>query len=101
MIGDHLVSSLNTKGLKYWQNLYEFQFAHEESAELNINTARLTTPQKISDELDRITLEHLYTTKNIILSLFDLKSKIVPKRCIENLSRWYFHLDWLHWRHWI
>ena len=79
MLGDCLVSSLTAKGLRYWQKQCELQFAHEEAAEYKINTAKFTTPHKISDEIDRIALEHLYTTKNIIHSLFDLKSKIVPE----------------------
>ena len=30
MLRDRLVSSLTSKGLKYWQNLCEFQYAHKE-----------------------------------------------------------------------
>ena len=79
MIGDCLVSSLTSKGLKNWQNLCEFQHAHKDTAEYKLNTAKFTTLHKIKDEINRIHLEHLYTTKNVILSLFDLKSKSFPE----------------------
>ena len=79
MIRDCLVSSLTAKGLKYWQNLCEIQFAREEAAEFNINTNEFTTPHKIQAEIDCLCLEHLFTTKKVILSLYDLKSKIVPE----------------------
>ena len=51
--------------------------------EYKINTAKFTTPHKINDEIDRIHLEHLHTVKNVILSLFDLKLKIIPKDALS------------------
>ena len=83
MLGDCLVSSLTTKGLKFWQKLCELQFAHEEAAEYKINTTKFTTPHEINNEIDQIHLEHLYTAKNIVLSLVDLKPKIVPKDALN------------------
>ena len=83
MIGDRLVSSLTAKGLKFWQKQCELQFAHEEAAEYKINTAKFITPHKIHDKINRLHLEHLYTTKNVIISLFDLKSKIVPEDALN------------------
>ena len=79
MLGDRLVYSITAKGLKYLQNLCEFQHLCEDATEYKLNTAEFTTPHKIKNEINQIHLEHLYTAKNIILSLFDLKSKIVPK----------------------
>ena len=83
MLGDRLVSSLTAKGLKYWQKRCEIQFARGEAAEFNINTDDFTTPHEIEAEIDRLCLEHLFTTKNVILSLYDLKSKIVPKDALS------------------
>ena len=54
MIGDHLVSSLTAKGLQFWQQWCELQFAHEEAAEHNIDTAKFTTPHEINDEINRL-----------------------------------------------
>ena len=44
--------------------------------EYKINTNNFITPYTIHNEINRIHLEHLYTTKNAMLSLFDLKSKL-------------------------
>ena len=60
MIGDRLVSSLTAKGLRFWQQQCELQFAHEEAAAYNIDTAKFTTPHKINDEIDHIALENTY-----------------------------------------
>merc|ERR1711884_367221 len=79
MIGDRLVSSLTAKGLRFWQQQCELQFAHEEAAEHNIDIAKFTTPHEINDEINRIHLQHLYTAKNVIISLYDLRSKILPE----------------------
>ena len=79
MLGDCLVSSLTAKGLRFWQQRCEFQFAHEEAAEHKIDTAKFTTPHEINDEINRLHLEHLYTAKNVIISLYDLKSKILSE----------------------
>ena len=83
MIGDRLVSSLTAKGLQFWQQRCELQFAHEEAAEHNIDIAKFTTPHKINDEISRIHLRHLYTAKNVIISLYDLKSKILHKDALH------------------
>ena len=77
-------------------------------AEFNINTNEFTTPHKINDEIDNIALKHFFNTKKEILSLFDLKSKIVPKDTLNiypddfhtwidytgaiELSEWIHHL---------
>ena len=79
MIGDCLVSSFTSKRLNYWQHLCELQHAREDVTEYKLNTVKFITPYKINNEINQIHLEHLYTAKNIIISLFDLKSKIVPK----------------------
>ena len=83
MIGDRLVSSLTAKGLWFWQQWCELQFAHEETAEHKIDTAIFTTLHKINDEINQLHLEHLYTTKNVIISLYDLKSKLLPKDALN------------------
>ena len=83
MIGDRLVSSLTAKGLRFWQQRCELQFAHEEAAAYNIDTAKFTTPHKINDEISRIHLRHLYTAKNVIISLYDLKSKILREDALN------------------
>ena len=83
MIGDCLVSSLTDKGLQFWQQRCELQFAHEEAAEHNIDTAKFTIPHEINDEISRLHLEHLYTAKNVIISLHDLRSKILPKDALN------------------
>ena len=83
MIGDRLVSSITAKGLWYWQKLCEFQFAHEEAAEYEINTVEFTTPHKINNEINRLHPKHLHTAKNVIINLCDLKSKIVPKDALN------------------
>ena len=83
MIGDRLASSLTAKGLQFWQQQCELQFAHEEAAEHNIDTAKFTTPHEINDEINRLHLEHLYTAKNVIISLYDLKSKILSKDALN------------------
>ena len=57
MIGDHLVSSLTTKGLNYWQNLCELQHARKDVEEYKINTIKFTIPYKIHDEISRLHLE--------------------------------------------
>ena len=83
MIGDCLVSSLTAKGLRFWQQQCELQFAHEEAAEHNINIAKFTTPHKINDEISRIHLQHLYAAKDVIISLYDLRSKILCKDALN------------------
>ena len=83
MLGDRLVSSLTAKGLWYWQKQCELQFAHEEAAEYKINTAKFTTPHKINNEINQLHLEHLYTAKNVIISLYDLRSKILPEDALN------------------
>ena len=82
MIGDPLIYSLTNIGSEYWQNLCECQFSCKDAADYKswgLNTADFTILHKIHDGINRLHLEHLYTLKNVILSLFDLKSKIVPK----------------------
>merc|ERR1711884_835441 len=83
MIGDCLVSSLTAKDLRFWKQRCELQFAHEEAAEHNINIAKFTTPHEINDEINRLHLKHLYTAKNVIISLYDLKSKILRKDALN------------------
>ena len=83
MIGDCLVSSLTTKSLQFWQQRCELQFALEEAAEHKIDTAKFTTPHEINDEINRTHLEHLYTAKNVIISLYDLRSKILPEDALN------------------
>ena len=61
----------------------KLQSTHEEAREYKINTAKFTAPHEINDEINQLHLEHLYTAKNIIISLFDLKSKIVPKDALN------------------
>ena len=56
MLRDCLVSSLTSKGLKYWQKLCEVQCTFEDVAEYKINTAEFTTPYAIHDEINRIHL---------------------------------------------
>ena len=79
MLRDCLVSSLTVKRLWYLQKRCELQFTHEEVKESNINTAKFTIPHKTNDKIVCIVLEHLFTTKNVIFRLYDLKSKIVPE----------------------
>ena len=83
MIGNCLVSSLTTKGLKFWQKRCELQFAHEEAVEYKINIAKFTTPHEINDEINQLHMEHLSTAKKVIISLFDLKSKILPEDALN------------------
>ena len=83
MIGDCLVSSLTAKGLRFWQQRCELQFALAEAAEYKIDTAKFTTLHEINNEINRFHLEHLYTTKNVIISLYDLRSKILPKDALD------------------
>ena len=94
MIGDRLVSSLTAKGLQFWQQRCEIQFAHEEAAEHNIDIAQFTTPHAINDEINRLHLKHLYTLKNVIISLSDLKSKILREDAL-NIYPEDFH-TWLN-----
>ena len=106
MIRVRLVSSLTAKGLKYWQKRCEIQFAREEAAEFNINTNEFTTPHKIEAEIDCLCLEHLFTTKKVILSLYDLKSKIVPEDTSDiypnDIHTWFDYTgaielsEWIH-----
>ena len=83
MLGDRLVSTLTAKGLWYWQKRCELQFAHEEAAEHDIDTVKFTTPHEINDEINRIHLKHLHTAKNVITSLYDLRSKILPEDALN------------------
>ena len=83
MIWDRLVSSITAKGLRFCQQQCELRFAHEEAGEHNIDTAKFTTPHEINDEINRLHLEHLYTAKNVIISLYDLRSKILPKDALN------------------
>ena len=76
MIRDCLVFSLTAKGLKFWQKRCELQFGHEEVAEYKTNNAKFTTPHKINDKINQLHLEHLYTTKKGIISLFDFEHLI-------------------------
>ena len=86
MIGDRLVSSLTAKGLQFWQQQCELQFAHEEATEHNIDIAKFTTPHKINDEINRLHLKYLYTAKNVIISLYDLNSKILREDALNIYS---------------
>ena len=84
MIGDCLASFLTAKGLWFWQQWCELQFAHEEAAENKIDTTKFTTLHEINNEINWLHLEHLYTAKkNVIISLYDLKSKILPKDALN------------------
>ena len=83
MIRDCLVSSLIAKGVKYWQHLCELQHARKDAEEYKIKTAKFTTPYEFHDESNQLHLEHLYTAKNVIISLFDLKPKIVPEDALN------------------
>ena len=83
MIGDCLVFSLTADVLQYWQTLYEIQHACEDAEEYKLNTIEFTTLHKINNEINRIHLKHLYTIKNLILSLFNLKSNIVSKDALN------------------
>ena len=83
MIGDHLESSLTDKGLRFWQQRCELQLAHKEAAEHKIDIPKFITPHDINDEINWLHLEHLYTAKNVIISLYDLRSKILPKDALN------------------
>merc|ERR1739836_100831 len=61
----------------------ELQFAHEEAAGHNIDIAQFTTPHEINDEINQLHLKHLYTKKNVIISLYDLKSKILREDALN------------------
>ena len=37
----------------------------------------------MNDEINRLHLEHLYTAKNVIISLYDLRSKILPEDALN------------------
>lgn len=50
MLRDRLVFSLTAKGLKYLQNLWEFQYTCKDAAEYKINTTEFTMPHKIHDK---------------------------------------------------
>ena len=83
MLGDRLVFSLTAKELKYWKTLCESQHARKDLAEYKLNTTKFTTPHKINNEINQLQLEHLYTAKNVIISLYDLKSKILSKDALN------------------
>ena len=70
-------------GVRFWQQRCELQFALEEAAEHKIDTAKFTTPREINDGINRLHLEHLYTAKNVIISLYDLRSKILPEDALN------------------
>lgn len=53
--------------MKTWQNII-----------YKLNTNNFTLPYKIQDEIERVLLERLYTAHNVILTLYNLKTKIVP-----------------------
>ena len=109
MLRDHLVSSLTSKGLNYQQQLCEFHYAHKNTAEYNIKIVNFTMMYAICNEINRINLERIYTPNNIILSLFDLKSKFVHQDVLHiypnefhtwinntsiiNLDIWILHLQ--------
>ena len=105
MLGDRLVSSLTAKGLRFLQQQCELQVAREEAEAFNINTAKFTTAHKINDEIDRIVLDHLYITKDVILSLYDLKSKIVPEDALniypDNIFAWIDYTGAIELSEWI
>ena len=75
MLGDCLVLSFTANGLTYWQQLCEIKFAHGDAAEYKINTNNFTSLYAICNEIEQILLEQLCTTYNVILSIFDLKTK--------------------------
>ena len=94
MLGEHIVSSLTSKGFKYLQNLCEFQCTREDVAEYKINTAKFTTTKDIHDDtINQLHLEHLFTQKNVILSLYCLKSDIVPKDALYIYPNYF--LPWM------